>query len=369
MDSTATLADSGNDLAARVEKLRDLVRHHQHRYYILDAPEISDSQFDALFDELVKLEAEHPELRSDDSPTVRVGGYVSDRFEKVRHPAPMLSLAKATGDDDLRAWRERVKRLLPVAQHDEIVYIVEPKFDGLTVVLHYENGRFTLGATRGDGEVGENITPNLRTVKQLPLLLTETGEAEAALPTRLVVRGEAFVEKAAFEKFNQRQAEAGEMTYANPRNFASGSIRQLDSKTTADRPIKLFVYQALIIEGVPAPDSHSGNLKLLSDLGFPVCPDNKRFSDGEFEAMVEYIADFGRRRPEMPYEVDVVSSKSTRWECSASWALPARTRDGQWPINGQAKRRSPSCSISSSMLGAQERSRPTRCSKRCRWLA
>ena len=335
MDSTATLPESGNDLVARVEKLRDLVRHHQHRYYILDAPEISDGQFDALFDELVKLEAEHPELRSDDSPTVRVGGYVSDRFEKVRHPAPMLSLAKATGDDDLRAWRERVKRLLPVAQHDEIVYIVEPKFDGLTVVLHYENGRFTLGATRGDGEVGENITPNLRTVKQLPLLLTETGEAEAALPARLVVRGEAFVEKAAFEKFNQRQAEAGEMTYANPRNFASGSIRQLDSKTTADRPIKLFVYQALIIEGVPAPDSHSGNLKLLSDLGFPVCPDNKRFSDGEFEAMVEYIADFGRRRPEMPYEVDgcVIkidslgmqrelgfTGKDPRWAVAYKWA-------------------------------------------------
>lgn len=312
-------AESSTDLQARVDALRAAVRHHQERYYILDAPEISDAQFDALFDELVKLEAAHPELHSDESPTVRVGGYVSERFEKVRHPTPMLSLAKATGDDDLRAWRERVKRLLPAAQHEEIAYIVEPKFDGLTVVLHYENGRFILGATRGDGDVGENITPNLRTVKQLPLTLQVNSEksipgndptasrpfSHAPLPpSRLIVRGEAFVEKAAFEKFNQRQAEAGEMVYANPRNFAAGSIRMLDSKVTADRPIKLFVYQILILEGMAAPETHSANLKLLADLGFPVCPDIRRFSDAEFEEMIEYIAAFGKRRPEMPYEVD-----------------------------------------------------------------
>ena len=152
----------------RVEALREIVRQHQYRYYILDDPTVSDQEFDALFRELQALEAEHPEVRSDDSPTQRVGGTISDRFEKTRHPALMLSLANAFSADDLRAWRERVKRLLPAAQRTALSYVVEPKFDGLTVVLHFEQGSFVLGATRGDGEYGENITPNLRTVRVMP---------------------------------------------------------------------------------------------------------------------------------------------------------------------------------------------------------
>ena len=162
----------------RVEALREIVRQHQYRYYILDDPTVSDQEFDALFRELQALEAEHPEVRSDDSPTQRVGGTISDRFEKTRHPALMLSLANAFSADDLRAWRERVKRLLPAAQRTALSSVVEPKFDGLTVVLHFEQGRFVLGATRGDGEYGENITPNLRTVRVMPLRIPTSGAGD-----------------------------------------------------------------------------------------------------------------------------------------------------------------------------------------------
>jgi len=247
----------------RIAELREAIRHHQYQYYILDEPTISDPEFDALFQELQALEQEHPQFQSDDSPTVRVGGVVSERFEKTRHPVPMLSLANAFNREDMQSWRERIKRLLGQdseqedglenGQHSESVpqpplkYVVEPKFDGLTVVLHYENGSFVLGATRGDGEYGEDITANLRTVHVLPLRIPSNADSLSA-PTRLIMRGEAYVDKADFERFNQEQSAAEERTYANPRNFAAGSLRQLDSQKTASRPLKLWVYQALLQE-------------------------------------------------------------------------------------------------------------------------
>lgn len=289
---------------AQIEALRQTIRYHQHRYYILDDPTISDPEFDAYFRELQALEAEYPAFRSDDSPTVRVGGLVADRFEKVRHPTPTLSLANAFGADDLRAWRERVKRFLPEKQRANLRYVVEPKFDGLTVVLHYEGGRFTLGATRGDGEFGENITPNLRTVRVMPLQIPLAQDATAQAPARLVVRGEAYVEKAEFQRFNQQQADQGERTYANPRNFAAGSLRQLDSRISATRPLKLWVYQTLILEGGPQLLSHSDSLAYMKQLGLPVCPDLHFFDDADFEQLVAYTADFGARRHDLPYEVD-----------------------------------------------------------------
>ncbi len=291
------------DLAARVARLRQAIRYHQYRYYILDDPEISDPEFDALWRELVELEAAHPELRSDDSPTVRVGGFVAEKFEKVRHPAPMLSLANAFGPDDLHAWRERVKRFLPADLHDQLSYVVEPKFDGLTVVLHYEQGRFVLGATRGDGDFGENITANLRTVRVLPLQVPAAAEAGPA-PARLVMRGEGYVEKGDFARFNARQTEQGERAYANPRNFAAGSLRQLDSAVSAGRPLKLWVYQALIVEGGPELTHHSQALDYLRDLGLPVCPDRRVFADADFATLADYVEAFGRRRDDLPYEVD-----------------------------------------------------------------
>lgn len=296
-------------LAEQVERLREAVRYHQHRYYQLDDPVISDQEFDALFQELQQLEEAHPELRRDDSPTVRVGGTVSERFEKTAHPAPMLSLGNAFSEAELRAWRDRIKRLLPLEDQARLAYTVEPKFDGLTVVLHYENGRFVLGATRGDGEIGENITPNLRTVRVLPLRIPAAPGGPAA-PQRLVVRGEAYVEKADFEEFNRRQAEVEGRTFANPRNFAAGSLRQLDSGITATRPVKLWVYQALIVEGdTPGPETHSGALAQLAAWGLPVCPDLARFEDADFDGLVAYVTAFGARRHELPYEVDGVVIK------------------------------------------------------------
>ncbi len=297
------------DPAVHVEQLRKAVAYHQYRYYQLDDPLIGDQEFDALFRELQALEAAHPDLRSDDSPTVRVGGIVSDRFEKVRHPLPALSLANCFREEDLSAWRDRIKRFLPAARRSELAYVVEPKFDGLTVVLHYENGRFVLGTTRGDGEYGENITPNLRTVRRLPLTLTPVAspveERGVGVPARLVVRGEAYVDKADFEAFNHRQEEQGERIYANPRNFAAGSLRQLDSAISATRPLKLWVYSIMILEGENnPPTTHADSLAYLKALGLPVCPDIACFVDDDFAALVTYARDFGVRRFALPYEVD-----------------------------------------------------------------
>ncbi|MCC6458068.1 MAG: NAD-dependent DNA ligase LigA [Caldilineaceae bacterium] len=322
-------------LVARVQQLREAVRYHQYRYYLLDDPKLSDQEFDALFRELQQMEAEHPELRSDDSPTVRVGGVVSDRFAKTRHPMPMLSLANAFGPADLGAWRERVKRLLPGDDLARLAYVVEPKFDGLTVVLHYEQGRFVLGATRGDGEVGETITPNLRTVRLLPLRLhanagADGSAAEIEVPSRLVVRGEAYVDKADFEAFNLRQSEQESRTFANPRNFAAGSLRQLDSSITATRPVKLWVYQALILEGAPMPPTHSGTLAYLQQLGLPICPDIRLFSDAEFDDLVAYVTEFGERRHELPYEVDGLVIKVDSLEAQAR--LGYTGKDPRWAI-------------------------------------
>ena len=243
-------------------------------------------------------------MRSAESPTVRVGGTVAEKFEKVRHPAPMLSLANAFDLEALNAWRDRVRRFLPPALHEQLSYVVEPKFDGLTVVLHYEQGRFVLGATRGDGDFGENITANLRTVRVLPLHLPVAAQT-AAPPQRLVVRGEGYVEKGDFARFNQRQVEQGERAYANPRNFAAGSLRQLDSSITAGRPLKLWVYQAVIVDGADEEITHhSQGLNYLRRLGLPVCPDVRSFDDVDFAALAAYVEAFGRRRHDLPYEVD-----------------------------------------------------------------
>ncbi|MEZ4662487.1 MAG: NAD-dependent DNA ligase LigA [Caldilineaceae bacterium] len=275
-------------------------------------PTVSDAEFDALFNELKALEQQYPALYRSDSPTVRVGGVVSERFEKTRHPTPMLSLANAFSEDDLRAWRERIRRLLPEDQWDELAYVVEPKFDGLTVVLHYENGQFTLGATRGDGEFGENITPNLRTVQSIPLHIPVAagGSAQIESPARLVVRGEAYVDKADFEDFNARQVEQEERTYANPRNFAAGSLRQLDSSISATRPVKAWIYQILILEGVAnPPPTHWESLAYLQKLGMPVSQNIERFTDAEFEALVSHIADWDALRHTLPFEVDGIVIK------------------------------------------------------------
>ncbi len=292
----------------RIEKLRESVSHHQYRYYVLDDPEISDAEFDTLFRELQTLEEQYPDLRDPNSPTVRVGGGVADRFEKVRHQVPVLSLANAFGEEDLQRWRDRLLRLLPEEEHARLAYVVEPKFDGLTVVLQYEDGRFTLGATRGDGEVGENITPNLRTVHQLPLRIPtsdQDGHRAGAPPSRLIVRGEVYVEENDFQAFNREQSGKGERTYANPRNFAAGSLRLLDSGISAGRPLKLWTYQIFLEEGEDdSPDSHWDSLAHLESYGLPVCRESRRFGDDEWDNLISFVGRWHELRARLPYELD-----------------------------------------------------------------
>jgi DNA ligase (NAD+) len=293
------------DVAERLAALRKAIDYYAYRYYALDDPAVSDAEYDAVWRELVALEAAHPELVTPDSPTQRVPGAPAERFAKVRHPAPILSLGNAFSPEELIAWRDRFMRLLPEDAQANVRYVVEPKIDGLSVVLHYEDGRFVLGATRGDGEVGEDITANLRTVKAVPLRIPVETTADGRPPSRLVVRGEAYVPIADFERFNAGQAQAGERTYANPRNFAAGSLRQLDARITAGRPIKLWIYQIITLAGeaAQAPRSQWETLAYLRSLGFPVEARARRFED--FDALVAYCVAWGQEeRRRLPYEAD-----------------------------------------------------------------
>ena len=276
--------------SSRYEELKAQVNFHNYRYHVLDAPVISDLEYDRLLNELKKLEADHPDWITPDSPTQRAGARPADRFEKIRHPAPILSLANAFGADDARAWFERVKKLDDRVENAK--FVVEPKIDGLSVVLHYRDGLFVQGATRGDGEVGEDITSNLRTVRAIPLKIPVGSEQLSAkskqssitnyqLPKYLVVRGEAFIPNKEFEALNKKLEEAGEKTYLNPRNTAAGSLRQLDPVLTASRPITLLVYQIVHSEGGKVPTSQWEILEYLKALGFPVTDFARRFNDLE----------------------------------------------------------------------------------------
>jgi DNA ligase (NAD+) len=283
----------------RLEELRQLIHYHNHRYHVLDAPVISDAEYDRLLNELKQIEAEHSEWVTPDSPTQRAGATPLDKFEKVSHPAPILSLANAFGADDTRAWFERIRKLDP--RVDTAKFVVEPKIDGLSVVLHYRTGVFVQGASRGNGEVGEDITVNLRTVKSIPLRIP-VGADGPQPPEYLVVRGEAFIPNKEFEELNRRLEEAGEKTYLNPRNTAAGSLRQLDPSLTAQRPITLLVYQIVAAEGGQVPTSQWELLAYLKGLGFPVTDVAERFDD--LESAIAYTATWESRRDELPYEAD-----------------------------------------------------------------
>lgn len=291
-----------DDVSERLSTLRKAIEYYAYRYYVLDDPAVSDAEYDALWRELVALETAHPELVTPDSPTQRVPGAAAERFVKVRHPSPILSLGNTFAPAELYAWRDRFMKLLPADEQARVRYVVEPKIDGLTVVLHYENGNLVLGATRGDGEVGEDITANLRTVKALPLRVP-VADSLIRPPSRLVVRGEAYVADADFERFNAAQAASGERTYANPRNFAAGSLRQLDARITAGRPIKLWIYQIVALEGADAPQGQWEALEYLRRLGFPVEGRDRLFTD--FDALAAYVEAWGQGgRRELPYEAD-----------------------------------------------------------------
>ncbi|MGC9358035.1 MAG: NAD-dependent DNA ligase LigA, partial [Anaerolineae bacterium] len=273
---------------------------HNYRYYVLNRPVISDGEYDALVDELRAIEGEYPELITPDSPTQRVGASPAEGFTKVEHPAPILSLDKATNREELFAWQSRIAKLLPL-DAPPLSYVVEPKFDGITVVLHYHDGLLTLGATRGNGQVGEDITANLRTIKALPLRIPLNSEGPQP-PSTLVVRGEALILLDDFKMLNDRLAKSDEMPFANPRNAVAGSLRQLDPRVTANRPIFLYVYQIVDANG-PIPQSQRATLDYLKALGFPVDEKISRRLD-TLEEVAAFCEEMTGLRETLPYEAD-----------------------------------------------------------------
>ncbi len=287
-------------LRSRYEELKRQIHFHNYRYHVLDAPLISDVEYDRLVSELKQIEAEHPDWVTPDSPSQRAGAPPSERFEKVRHPAPILSLANAFSAEEVRAWFERIRKLDD--RVEKTGFVVEPKIDGLSVVLHYRDGVFVQGATRGDGEVGEDITANLRTVRAIPLRIPVVDSAGVTMPAYLVVRGEAFIPIKEFERLNKQLEEAGERTYLNPRNTAAGSLRQLDPALTASRPITLLVYQIVYAEGGEIPSTQWDTLNYLRALGFPVSDAARRCDD--LETAMAYASTWETRRDELPYEAD-----------------------------------------------------------------
>jgi DNA ligase (NAD+) len=371
-----------SQVTGRVAQLRSAINYHNYRYYVLDDPVVSDAEYDALMDELRRLEAEHPELVTPDSPTQRVEPQPVEAFVKVEHPAPILSLDKATSGQEIRAWWERVSKFLP-PDAPPPAWVVEPKLDGLTVVLHYEDGLFVLGATRGDGTVGEDVTTNLRTVRTLPLriplpspfqepVLSEAKEeglgvrassplpglgeglgvrassplpglgeglgvrASSPLPGlgegpgvraphRLVVRGEAIMYVENFEALNRRQAEAGQKLFANPRNAAAGSLRQLDPRITASRPITLLCYAIVEADG-PVPATQWETLNYLRRLGLPVAEHVARCES--LDEVVAYCEGWGGKRDTVSYELDGIVIKVDDLATQAALGVVGRAPRG-----------------------------------------
>ena len=284
----------------RVQALRAAIEEHNHRYHVLDAPLISDAEFDRLFRELQSLEAEHPELVTSDSPTQRVGAAPLPEFAAVVHATPMLSLNNAFSEEEVAAFDRRVRDGL--ASAGEVQYSAEPKFDGLAVSLTYEGGVLARGATRGDGWTGEDVTANLRTVRSIPLRLHGS-----RWPPVIDVRGEVLLWRSDFEKMNSRQRERGEKEFVNPRNAAAGSLRQLDPRITATRPLRFCAYGIGAAAGDDLPATHSALLDRLAQWGFPVAAERRRVSG--LSGLLEYYAGIGGRRQSLPYDIDGVVYK------------------------------------------------------------
>ncbi len=290
-------------LKQEYEKLKQSIAYHDYRYHVLDSPVISDAEYDRLVNRLRQIEALHPDWITPDSPTQRIGGGVAEKFTKVTHPRPILSLAAGFNEQDVRAWYERIRKLDErVAQS---AFVLEPKIDGLTVVLHYRDGVFVQGATRGDGEVGEDITANLRTLRSLPLRIPVSSEGPNP-PAYLVVRGEAFILIKEFEELNKKLLEAGERTYLNPRNTAAGSLRQLDPAITASRPLVLLTYSIVYAEG-DVPQTQWETLQYLRALGFPVS-ELAQYCQ-RFEDVLASLGSWLEKRDRLPFEADGVVIK------------------------------------------------------------
>jgi DNA ligase (NAD+) len=287
-----------NKVKQRIAELRETINHHNYRYYVLDSPEISDAEYDELMKELRQLEADHPELVTPDSPTQRIGAPPVEAFGVVEHPQPLLSLANAFSYEELAAWYKRVSNLLGGRQFD---LVCEPKIDGLAIALTYVDGFLVTGATRGDGYRGEDITQNLRTIRSIPLSVPREA------PPRFEVRGEVYLPKAGFKKLNEERAKEELPLFANPRNAAAGSVRQLDSGITARRPLDIFIYGLGWAEGKEVPDTHWEIMQYLKSLGFKINPNIAlRHSLDEVE---KYHQSWAASREKFPYEADGIVAK------------------------------------------------------------
>ena len=288
------------EIQQKLEQLRETLHYHAVRYYVEDSPEIPDAEYDRLMRELLDIEAQHPETVTIDSPSQRVGGKPLDGFESVAHEIPMLSLDNAFDDAELESFNKRMRDRIPAARFD--TFCCEPKLDGLAVSLLYVEGVLVQAATRGDGATGENITENVRTISAIPLKLRGNG-----WPNRIEVRGEVFMPKAGFDKLNQTALKKGEKTFVNPRNAAAGSLRQLDSRITATRPLSFYAYSVGVVEGGELSSSHYERFLQLKNWGLPMCPETKRVSS--LDEVKAYYHDILNRRDDLAYEIDGVVIK------------------------------------------------------------
>jgi DNA ligase (NAD+) len=307
----------------KLGSLRDQVRHHNYCYHALDDPEIPDIEYDRLLRELQALEAKYPELITSDSPTQRVGDAPISAFGTVRHELPMLSLGNAFSEDELQEFHRRVLDKLELEDQADLTYAAEPKLDGAAVSLLYEDGVLVRGATRGDGTTGEDITHNVRTIEAIPLRLLGK-----SYPGRLEVRGEVFMPKAGFDAYNEKARAAGEKTFVNPRNAAAGSLRQLDPKLTADRPLDMYAYSVGIATGGVLPSRHSEIIDQLQEWGIKVCPE-RRVVTG-VKGCLEFYKSIGERRDALSYEIDGVVYKVDSLEMQAELGFVSRAP--RWAI-------------------------------------
>ncbi|EPT9248300.1 NAD-dependent DNA ligase LigA [Photobacterium damselae subsp. damselae] len=310
-----------NELHQELLSLREQLDYHGYRYYVEDNPEVPDAEYDRLMQRLLTIESEHPEWVTIDSPSQRVGGVPLDGFTQVKHELPMLSLDNAFNDDELRAFQKRIQDRLNDAS--AIQYCCEPKLDGLAVSLLYENGVLVQAATRGDGTTGENITNNVRTIRSIPLKLQGND-----WPTRIEVRGEVFMPKKGFEQLNQRALKKGEKTFANPRNAAAGSLRQLDSKVTATRPLSFYAYAVGIVEGRELEGSQYDRLCQLKSWGFPMSPEIRRVDS--IEEVIRYHQMIGEKRESLEYDIDGVVIKVDKVDTQLQLGFVARAP--RWAI-------------------------------------
>ena len=307
----------------RIEDLRRLINYHNRRYYQLDDPEISDVEYDRLMKELFELEQRFPDMDVSDSPTQRVGAAPLEKFSTISHLTPMLSLANAFSEQDITDFGERIKRFLSMPEN--ITFVVEPKLDGTAVNLMYENGAFVVGSTRGDGEKGEDITQNLKTIHTIPLKMKK--EHDLLIPERIEIRGEVFIEIGAFKKLNKYRLDRGEHAFANPRNAAAGSLRQLDSKITAKRPLDIFCYGIGTVNGI-AFESHWNVLKTLSDWGFQVNPHIAQASS--INECIQYYHHINDIRGTLRYEIDGIVIKVN--DLHIQERLGAVSRSPRWAV-------------------------------------